>query len=90
MKTKVIKLPTPQLREDLTYVKYYRSEKLTYELRDSPELFDVEKELAELRNQAISQSVGGNIISISSKQVPGETDFIPLEEITITYEELKV
>lgn len=84
MKTKVILLNTPQMRDDLTYLKY--CEFPTYYLKKTPESFDVETEWNELRNQAISQSVDGKIISISSKLVPSKTDFVPVEEVTITYE----
>lgn len=84
MKTKVIQLKTPELRDDLTYTKY--CEFPTYNLKEKPENFDVEKELNEIRNQAISQSVDGNIISVTSKLVSSKTDFVPVEEVTIIYE----
>jgi hypothetical protein len=85
MNTKVILLHTPELRDDLTYAKY--CEFPTYYLKKTPESFDVETELNNLRDQAISQSVDGyKIISITSKLVPSKTDFVPLEEVTITYE----
>lgn len=84
MKTKVILLHTPELRDDLTYAKY--CEFPTYFLKKIPESFDVETELNAVRNQAISQSVDGKIISVTSKLVPSKTDFVPVEEVTITYE----
>ncbi len=84
MKTKVILLHTPELRDDLTYSKYYIG--TTPFLKKVPDDVDVEKELNEIRNQAISQSVDGNIISISSKIVMPKDDYVPVEEVTITYE----
>jgi hypothetical protein len=84
MKTKVIILRTPELRDDLTYSKY--CEFPTYYLKKTPESFDVEKEWNELRNQAITQSVDGKIISVTSKLIPSKTSFVPVEEVTITYE----
>lgn len=84
MKTKTILLHTPELRDDLTYSKYYIIP--TPFLKEVPDDIDVEKELNELRNQAISSSVDGKIISVTSKLVPSKTDFVPLEEVTITYE----
>jgi len=73
-----------EIKDDLTYIKYYKSEKLTYELRETPELFDVEKEYSLLRENAISSSVNGKILSISSKIIFDA--FSPQEEITINYE----
>jgi hypothetical protein len=84
MKTKVITLFTPQLKEDLTYAKY--CEFPTYYLKKTPENIDIEKTLNDVRNQAISSSVDGKIISVTSKLVPSKKDFVPVEEITITYE----
>lgn len=84
MKTKTILLHTPELRDDLTYAKYYITP--TPFLKKVPESFNVEKELNEIRDQAISMSVDGKIISISSKLVYSKCDFVPLEEVTITYE----
>ena len=76
MKTKVIKLHTLETREDLKYMKYCKAEELSYELRQVPLEYDVEKELECLRNQAISQSVDGKIISISSKIIPTHQIFL--------------
>jgi hypothetical protein len=84
MKTKVILLHTSELRDDLTYAKYY--EFPTYCLKKTPESFNVDEELNKLRNQTISQSVDGKITSVTSKLVYSKTDFLPLEEVTITYE----
>lgn len=55
-------------------------------LKKTPESFDVEKELNEIRTRAISSSVDGKIISVTSKLVPSKTNFVPVEEVTITYE----
>ena len=84
MKTKVIQLKTLELRDDLTYTKY--CEFPTYNLKEKPENFDVEKELNELRKQANSQSVDGKITSVTSKIVMPKDDYVPVEEVTITYE----
>lgn len=75
-----------EIKDDLTYVKYYKSEELTYELRETPESFDVEKEYSQLRENAISSSIDGKIISTSSKIIYDNVDFQPKEEITINYE----
>ena len=86
MKTKVITLQTPQLRDDLRYNKYCISEELSYRLREIPLDIEVDKEIECLRNQAISESVDGKIISISSKIINDPINLCPVEEITINYE----
>ena len=86
MKTKVITLHTPQLRDDLRYSKYCISEELSYQLRETPLNVDIDKEIECIRTQAISESVNGKIISISSKMINDPINFCPVEEITINYE----
>jgi len=73
-----------EIKDDLRYVKYCKSENLTYEPREVPESFDVEEEYSLLRQNAISSSVDGKILSISSKIIFDA--FSPQEEITINYE----
>jgi len=85
MKTKVIILHTPELRDDLNYMKYCNAEELSYNLRKIPLDINIETELECVKNQAISQSVDGKIISITSKLIPNPADFVPLEEVTIKY-----
>jgi len=86
MKIKVITLQTPQLRDDLRYDKYCISEELSYRLRKIPLDIDVDKEIECLINQAISESVNGKIISVSSKITNDSVNFCPVEELTIKYE----
>ena len=87
MKTKIIKLHTPELREDLRYDKYCVSEELSFRLRKIPLDIDVEKEIECIRNNAISESIsGGKIISISSRIIGDPINFSPIEEVTINYE----
>lgn len=83
MKTKIIKLNV-EIKDDLYYAKY--CEFPTYKLKEKPKNFDVEKEYSQLRENAISSSVDGKIISISSKIIYDTTNFSPVEEITINYE----
>jgi hypothetical protein len=63
MKTKVITLHTPQLRDDLRYSKYCISEELSYQLRETPLNVDIDKEIECIRTQAISESVNGKIMN---------------------------
>ena len=86
MKTKVITLHTPELQDDLRYDKYCISEELSYRLREIPLDIEVDKEIECIRNQAISESVDGKIISVSSKIINDSVNFCPVEEITINYE----
>jgi hypothetical protein len=83
MKTKII-LFDIELRDDLTYAKY--CEFPTYKLKENPETFDVEREYSSMRETTISQSVDGKIISTSSKIIYDDTNFSPIEEITINYQ----
>lgn len=86
MSQKTIVLQIAQIRDDLQYMKYYKSEELSYERRAVPMDIDVEHELKQLRNSAISSSVDGTIISVSSKPSYDEINMCPTEEVTITYE----
>lgn len=86
-KTKVITFNTPELRDDLTYVKYCVSEELSFKPRETPADFDVENEITKLKNNAISQSVSGKIISTSTKMVYDKIQLCYIEEVTINYEE---
>ena len=84
MKTKVIKINL-EIKQDLEYDKYY--EFPTYRLKKVPDTFDVETEFNILREQVISSSVDGKIISTSSKIIFDSQSFSsPQEEITINYE----
>ncbi len=87
MKTKIIKLNTIEIKDDLIYDKYYKSEELSYNLREVPLDTDADSVINELRNNAISQSVdGAKIVSTSSKIVSNPNNFRIFEEITINYE----
>lgn len=84
MRTKTITIH-PEIKDDLKYMKYCKAEELSYELRDIPLDVDVEKEYNTLRQNVISSSVDGEIVSISSKMVNNPSNFSPIEEITISY-----
>jgi hypothetical protein len=86
MKTKIIKLHTPELREDLKYDKYCVSEELSFRLRETPLDVDIDKEIELIRNYEISQSVSGKIISTSSRIIYDQINFVPIEEVTVNYE----
>jgi len=85
MRTKIITI-NPEIKDDLMYVKYYQSEDLSYKLRQRPLDIDVDAEYAALRNNTISSSVDGEVISTKSVFKPDPNNFTLQEEITITYQ----
>ena len=88
MKTKVIRLNTLEIREDLNYVKYCVDDIVNspFVKRKIPLDIDVEKELSHLKEQSIKNSVNGRVISTKSRIVYDEINFCPVEEVTIKYE----
>ena len=85
METKIIKINL-ELKQDLEYVKFCKSEELSYELREIPLNINIEKEWQEIRNQIINKSISGcKIISTESRKIYNIYEMTVYEEITINF-----